>query len=188
VKPREAASGTLAGYAGVVAHMKRTRHASEDLIWDDRAEQAANQLAALLFVAATPLRRTEIAETLRIARNGYLGRVQSCTPIHPAACVYSRPATSWGWRRRQTAPRLSNVIWASQAPSHCPRLRWTRWRSSPTSSPSPVPIYVPSAAWTATPLSKRCERAAWLPRIPALVGVAGQAFSSPRRHSCAILG
>jgi segregation and condensation protein B len=37
-----------------------------DEIWDDRAEQDANQLVALLFVAAAPLRRAEVAETLRI--------------------------------------------------------------------------------------------------------------------------
>jgi len=63
-----------------VAEVRRRRHtAADDLIWDDRAEQDANQLVALLFVAATPLRRTVVAETLRISQ-GRLSR--ACSVLH----------------------------------------------------------------------------------------------------------
>ncbi|MGI9146267.1 MAG: SMC-Scp complex subunit ScpB [Chloroflexota bacterium] len=64
---------------GPLAHTQRPRHPSTDLIWDDRAEQDANQLVALLFVAATSLRRAEIAETLRISQ-GRLSR--ACSVLH----------------------------------------------------------------------------------------------------------
>jgi len=62
------------------ADLRRRRHtAADDLIWDDRAEQDANQLVALLFVAATPLRRTVVAETLRISP----GRIaRACAVLH----------------------------------------------------------------------------------------------------------
>jgi len=64
---------------GPLAHTKRRQPPSEDLVWDDRAEQDANQLVALLFVAATPLRRAELAETLRISQ-GRLSR--ACSVLH----------------------------------------------------------------------------------------------------------
>lgn len=38
-----------------------------ETIWDDRAEQDARHLVALLFVAAESLRRADVAETLRIS-------------------------------------------------------------------------------------------------------------------------
>ncbi|MDQ6878941.1 MAG: SMC-Scp complex subunit ScpB [Candidatus Dormibacteraeota bacterium] len=38
-----------------------------ETIWDDRAEQDARHLVALLFVAAGPQRRADVAETLRIS-------------------------------------------------------------------------------------------------------------------------
>jgi segregation and condensation protein B len=38
-----------------------------DELWDDRAEADAEQLVGLLFVAAEPLKRSEIAEALRIS-------------------------------------------------------------------------------------------------------------------------
>jgi segregation and condensation protein B len=38
-----------------------------ETIWDDRAEQDARHLVALLFVAAETLRRADVAETLRIS-------------------------------------------------------------------------------------------------------------------------
>jgi segregation and condensation protein B len=44
---------------------KRSRMADE--LWDDRAEADAEQLVGLLFVAAAPLKRSEITETLRIS-------------------------------------------------------------------------------------------------------------------------
>jgi len=62
-----------------VAEVRRRRHtAADDLIWDDRAEQDANQLVALLFVTVTPLRRTVVAETMRISQ-GRLSR--ACTAL-----------------------------------------------------------------------------------------------------------
>jgi len=67
---------------GPPAQTQRPRHAAADLIWDDRAEQDANQLVALLFVAATPLRRTELAETLRISQ-GRLSRACSVLQADP---------------------------------------------------------------------------------------------------------
>jgi len=64
---------------GPLAQTKRRQPPSEDLVWDDRAEQDANQLVALLFVAATPLRRAELAETLRISQ----GRIsRACTVLY----------------------------------------------------------------------------------------------------------
>ena len=64
---------------GPPAHTQRPRHAAADLVWDDRAEQDANQLVALLFVAATPLRRAELAETLKISQ----GRIsRACSVLH----------------------------------------------------------------------------------------------------------
>ena len=44
---------------------KRSRIADE--LWDDRAESDAEQLVGLLFVAAEPLKRTDISEALRIS-------------------------------------------------------------------------------------------------------------------------
>jgi len=43
------------------------RRGREDAEWDDRTEQDARQLVALLFVAATPLRQAEVREQLRIS-------------------------------------------------------------------------------------------------------------------------
>ncbi len=63
----------------VVDIRRRRSPTPDDLVWDDRAEQDANQLVALLFVAATPLRRTEIADTLRISQ-GRLAR--ACAVLH----------------------------------------------------------------------------------------------------------
>jgi hypothetical protein len=49
------------------AHTRpRRSHVAEEL-WDDRAEADAEQLVGLLFVAAEPLKRTEITEALRIS-------------------------------------------------------------------------------------------------------------------------
>jgi segregation and condensation protein B len=48
-----------------VAGSKRPTIADE--LWDDRVEADAEQLVGLLFVAAEPLKRSEITETLRIS-------------------------------------------------------------------------------------------------------------------------
>ncbi|MDQ6675655.1 MAG: SMC-Scp complex subunit ScpB [Chloroflexota bacterium] len=47
--------------------LRLSASARVDTIWDDRAEQDARHLVALLFVAAEPLRRAEVAETLRVS-------------------------------------------------------------------------------------------------------------------------
>jgi chromosome segregation and condensation protein ScpB len=47
--------------------MQVVSRAIVDEIWDDRADQDAIQLVALLFVAANPLRKVEVAETLRVS-------------------------------------------------------------------------------------------------------------------------
>jgi len=66
--PRRRPVRPLVPTGTTIVDVRRRRHtAADDLIWDDRAEQDANQLVALLFVAATPLRRTVVAETLRIS-------------------------------------------------------------------------------------------------------------------------
>ncbi len=58
------------------------RHVADDLVWDDRAEQDATQLVGLLFVAATPLRRTQAAEILRISQ-GRLARACALLQVDP---------------------------------------------------------------------------------------------------------
>src|SRR5439155_1623943 len=58
------------------------RHVADDLVWDDRAEQDATQLVGLLFVAATPLRRTQAAEILRISQ-GRLARACAVLQADP---------------------------------------------------------------------------------------------------------
>ncbi len=51
----------------------RRPSATADDLWDDRAEQDARQLVAVLFVAATPLRRAEVAGTLRLLARALRG-------------------------------------------------------------------------------------------------------------------
>jgi segregation and condensation protein B len=51
--------------AGTVRLPRRSKVADE--FWDDRVEADAEQLVGLLFVAAEPLKRPEITETLRIS-------------------------------------------------------------------------------------------------------------------------
>ena len=52
-----------------------------DELWDDRAEADAEQLVGLLFVAAEPLKRSEIAEMLRISpARDRLGRQDTQPP------------------------------------------------------------------------------------------------------------
>ncbi len=48
-------------------HIEPKRRRIADDLWDDRAEADAEQLVGLLFVAAEPLKRSEITETLRIS-------------------------------------------------------------------------------------------------------------------------
>jgi putative transcriptional regulator (Ypuh-like) len=55
---------------------KRSRIADE--LWDDRAEADAEQLVGLLFVAAEPLKRSEISEALRI---GPARLARACTVL-----------------------------------------------------------------------------------------------------------
>jgi segregation and condensation protein B len=55
-------SGSLSAAS---AQTMRSRIADE--LWDDRAEADAEQLVGLLFVAAEPLKRSDISETLRIS-------------------------------------------------------------------------------------------------------------------------
>ena len=68
--------------SGALAHVGGRKQVADDLVWDDRAEQDANQLVGLLFVAATPLRRTEAAETLRISQ-GRLARACAVLQADP---------------------------------------------------------------------------------------------------------
>jgi hypothetical protein len=49
------------------SHHARRRTIIADELWDDRAEQDAEQLVGLLFVAAEPLKRAEIRAGLRIS-------------------------------------------------------------------------------------------------------------------------
>ena len=79
---------------GAPVHAHGRRHVADDLVWDDRAEQDATQLVGLLFVAATPLRRTQAAETLRISQGDSAGRARCCRSTHPADCGCRKPATS----------------------------------------------------------------------------------------------
>jgi segregation and condensation protein B len=67
---------------GAPVHAHGRRHVADDLVWDDRAEQDATQLFGLLFVAATPLRRTQAAETLRISQ-GRLARACAVLQADP---------------------------------------------------------------------------------------------------------
>jgi hypothetical protein len=53
------------GVAATHAPRKQSRIADE--LWDDRAEADAEQMLGLLFVAAEPLKRSEIAEALRLS-------------------------------------------------------------------------------------------------------------------------
>jgi len=173
--PRRRPVRPLVPTGTTIVDVRRRRHtAADDLIWDDRAEQDANQLVALLFVAATPLRRTVVAETLRISPGALLALVPSCRLTHRVACAWRNRVTSWGWCRHRSAPPLLGVISVSQRPSHCRSQHWTRWRSSPTSSPSLAPTSAPYAAWTATRWSRPFERADWLPRTLASAGEAGR--------------
>lgn len=57
----------------------KKRSGIADEVWDDRAEADAEQLVGLLFVAAEPLKRSEITEALRISP-ARLGR--ACTVLH----------------------------------------------------------------------------------------------------------
>lgn len=52
----------------LLQHRHHRRRTIDDEIWDDRAEQDANHVVALLFVAATPLRRVDVAQTLRTSQ------------------------------------------------------------------------------------------------------------------------
>jgi segregation and condensation protein B len=67
---------------GPLLHARGGKHRADDLIWDDRAEQDATQLVGLLFVAATPLRRTQVAETLKVSQ-GRLARACAVLQADP---------------------------------------------------------------------------------------------------------
>jgi hypothetical protein len=168
---------------GPLLHARARKHLADDLVWHDRAEQDATQLVGLLFVAATPLRRTEVAETLKVSQ-GRLAR--ACAVLHadpPRGLRLQEAGDQLGWCLAQSARAPSSGISGTRCRKRCLKRRWTPWRSSPTSSPSPAPTSVPSAAWTATRWSRPFERADWSPRTPALAAAAGQAFSSLRRRS-----
>jgi len=63
-------------------HARGRKQVADDLIWDDRAERDATQLVGLLFVAATPLRRTDAAETLKVSQ-GRLARACAVLQADP---------------------------------------------------------------------------------------------------------
>jgi segregation and condensation protein B len=64
-------------------HQRQRRHSAlDEEVWDDRAEQDANHLVALLFVAATSLRRAEVGQTLRVS-SGRLARACSVLRADP---------------------------------------------------------------------------------------------------------
>jgi Endosomal/lysosomal potassium channel TMEM175 len=61
---------------------------------DDRAEADAEHLVGLLFVAAEPLKRAEIAEALKSARRDRRGRARCSMPIRRAGCgCWTRPSS-----------------------------------------------------------------------------------------------
>jgi segregation and condensation protein B len=68
--------------SGPLLHARARKHLADDLVWDDRAEQDATQLVGLLFVAATPLRRTQVAETLKVSQ-GRLARACAVLQADP---------------------------------------------------------------------------------------------------------
>jgi hypothetical protein len=75
---------------------KRSRVADE--LWDDRAESDAEQLVGVLFVSAEPLKRSQIAETLRIS------------PARLArACAFLRADPPLGLRLQDTGDQLTLV-------------------------------------------------------------------------------
>jgi hypothetical protein len=82
-------------------HWKRRqrRHSPiDEEIWDDRAEQDARHLVALLFVAASPLRRAEVGGTLRVGP-ARLSR----------ACAVLRADPPRGLRLEESGDRLGLV-------------------------------------------------------------------------------
>ncbi len=74
------------------------RRGREDAEWDDRTEQDARQLVALLFVAATPLRQAEVREQLRVS-----------TARLARACAVLRTDPPRGLQLEQDGERLALV-------------------------------------------------------------------------------
>ncbi len=83
---------------GQLKHGPIRKHREDDLVWDDRAEKDATQLVGLLFVAAAPLRRTEVAETLKVSQ-GRLAR----------ACAVLQSDPPSGLRLQEDGDRLGLV-------------------------------------------------------------------------------
>jgi segregation and condensation protein B len=67
---------------GPLLHSRGRKQLADDLVWDDRADHDATQLVGLLFVAATPLRRTDVAGTLKISQ-GRLARACAVLQADP---------------------------------------------------------------------------------------------------------
>jgi segregation and condensation protein B len=85
--------------SGTPSQQRATRRSSlADELWDDRAEQDAEQLVGLLFFAAEPLKQTEIAEALGI-RPARLAR----------ACEVLRADPPRGLRLEEDSDRLGMV-------------------------------------------------------------------------------
>ena len=83
---------------GPLLHGRARKQLADDLVWDDRAEHDATQLVGLLFVAATPLRRTEVAEMLKVSQ-GRLAR----------ACAVLQADPPRGLRLQEAGDRLGLV-------------------------------------------------------------------------------
>jgi len=93
--------------SGSLAAPPARRRLSDTLIWDDRAEQDANQLVALLFVAATALRRTEVAEMLKLSP-GRLAR--ACAALQADAPRGLRLEESGDQLELVSAPECAAVV------------------------------------------------------------------------------
>jgi hypothetical protein len=119
-------------------------------------------MVALLFVAASPLRRAEVAETLRVGPARGLRLEESGDQLG----LVSAPDCA----------AVVDAILGSRCKKRCRRQRSERCRSSPTSSRSPAPTFVVCAAWTVTPLWKPSWRAGWSPKTHASAAVADRAF------------
>ena len=155
---------------------------------NDRAEQDATQLVGLLFVAATPLRRTQVAETLKVSQ-GRLAR----------ACAVLQADPPRGLRLQEagdtlglvSGPECSDTVerhLGQPVPEALSQAALDTLAIIAYEQPLPAPTSAASAVSTATRWSRPFERADWLPRTPALVAAAGPAFSSLRLGSCSTSG